>query len=101
MTPTVLSFALILLSVLWFVSARVFSIANRHSKDGIFQAPVWTLLFLVLIPLSSFFLGTMLFRARQSDDQPLRTIDYWAFAAAFAPLVFLGLVFLNPAVYQP
>jgi hypothetical protein len=80
---------------------RVFSNTNRRSKDGIFQAPVWTLLFLVNIPLSSFFLGAALLRARRSNDQPLKGIDYCAFAAALASFAFLGLVFLNVAVYQP
>jgi uncharacterized membrane protein len=98
-TPTVLSLALILFSALWFVSARIFYVANRHSKDGIFQAPIWTLLFLVLVPLSSFLLGTALFRARQSEDQPLSVIDYCALAAGLAPFVFLVFLFVNAAAH--
>jgi len=93
-SPTVLSGALITLSLAWFVSAYVFSVTNEQSKDGVFGAPVWALLLLALVPLSTFVLAPWLLRARRGDGQRLRAVDYFALSAAIAPFVFIGVLFL-------
>src|SRR5438477_11929236 len=93
-SPTVLSGTLIGFSVLWFASAYVFYLTNRQSKDGVFGAPVWALLFLTLVPLSTFLLAPLLLRARRVDGQRLKAIDYCALAAGVAPFAFVGALFL-------
>jgi hypothetical protein len=93
-SPTVLSSVLIAFSVLWFASAYVFYLTNRQSKDGVFGAPVWALLFLALVPLSTILLGPWLLRARRVDGQRLRAIDYCALVAGVAPFAFVGILFL-------
>jgi len=93
-SPTVLSSALIGFSALWFISAWVFHVTNRSSKDGVFGAPVWTLLLLVLIPLSTFLLAPWLFRARHAGGERLRPIDYCALVAGVAPFAFVGILVL-------
>jgi hypothetical protein len=90
----VLSSALIVFSAIWFVSAWVFNITNRGSKDGVFGAPVWALLFLTLVPLSTFLLAPWLLRARRSEGERLRAIDYCALAAGVAPFAFVGILVL-------
>jgi hypothetical protein len=85
-----LSGALIAFSALWFVSAYVFYLTNRSSKDGVFGAPVLALLFLTLIPLTTFLLAPWLVRARRADSQRLRAIDYCALTAGVAPFLFVG-----------
>jgi len=86
----VLSGTLIAFSALWFLSAYVFYLTNRSSKDGVFGAPVWALLFLTLIPLSTFLLAPKLVRARRVDVDRLRAIDYCALIAGVAPFLFVG-----------
>src|ERR1051326_8073946 len=88
-SASVLSSLLIAFSCLWFVSAWVYYVTNRHSKDGTFGAPVWVLLFLVLVPLSTLFLAPWLLLARRSVGQRLRAIDYCALAAGAAPFIFV------------
>jgi hypothetical protein len=93
-SPTVLSSVLIALSALWFVSAFIFHLTNRFSKDGVFGAPIWTLLFLTLVPLTTFLLVPWLLRARRIDGQRLKVIDYYALAAGLAPFAFVGILIL-------
>lgn len=93
-SPSVISGVLIALSVTWFVSAWVFYLTNRQSKDGVFGAPVWVLLLLVLVPGSTFLLVPSLFSARRSEGQHLRRIDYCALGAGIAPFAFLAALFL-------
>jgi hypothetical protein len=93
-SATVLSGTLIAFSALWFASAWVFYLTNRTSKDGVFGAPVWALLFLALVPLSTFLLAPWLVRARRGDGQRLRAVDYWALVAGAAPFVFVGVLVL-------
>ena len=98
--PTVLSSALIALSLVWFVAAYVFSITHDRSKDGVFGAPVFVLMMLVLVPLSTLFLAPWLFVARRVARQQLRAVDYFAFMAGIAPFIFVGvlclLLYLHP-----
>jgi uncharacterized membrane protein YhdT len=94
MPATVLSGGLIAVSLLWFASAWVFHVANLQSTDGIFDAPVWSLLVLLLGPLVSLVLGPWLVRARRVDGQRLRAVDYLALLAGVAPFVFVGVTFL-------
>ena len=93
-SATVLSSALIALSALWFVSAWVFHLTNRSSKDGVFGAPVSVLLFLVLIPLSTLFLAPWLLIARRSNSERLRPIDCCGLLAGVAPFIFVGILIL-------
>ena len=93
-SPTVLSSALIGFSSLWFVSAWVFHVSNRYSKDGVSGAPLWALLFLVLVPLSNFVLVPWLLKARRADCQQLRAFDYCALLAGVAPFAFVGVLIL-------
>lgn len=93
-SPTVLSSALITFSALWFISAYVFYLTNRESKDGVFGAPVWALFFLTFIPLSTFLLAPSLLRARRVDGQRLRGVDYCALMAGVAPFAFVAVLFL-------
>jgi hypothetical protein len=93
-SPTVLSGTLIAFSALWFLSAWIFYLTNRSSKDGVFDAPVWDLLFLTLIPLSTFLLAPWLVIARRVAGQHFRAIDYCALVAGIAPFVFVGVLFL-------
>ena len=93
-SPTVLSGTLIAFSALWFLSAYVFYLTNLNSKDGVFDAPVWALLFLTLIPLTTFLLAPRLVRARRVDGQRLRAIDYCALTAGVAPFLFVGALVL-------
>jgi hypothetical protein len=94
LSPTVLSAALLVLAALWFVSAWVFHVTNLHSKDGFFGAPVWALVLLVLVPLTSLVLAPCLVQERRSEGGRLHLVDYVALAAAVAPLVFVGALFL-------
>jgi hypothetical protein len=91
-SPTVFSIALIAFSILWFISAHVFYVSNRDSKDGFFNAPVWTLLFLLLIPAISFLIGPELLKARRVEGQQLSVIDYCGLGAGLAPFVYLSLL---------
>ena len=93
-SPTVLSSALIAFSIIWFASAYVFHVTNRGSKDGVSAAPLWTMLLLVLIPLSVLVVGPWLLRARRVDGQRLRPIDYFALVAGLAPVAILGSLFI-------
>lgn len=93
-SPTVLSSVLIAFAALWFVSAYVFYITNLGSKDGVSAAPLWTMLLLLLIPLSTLIVGPWLVRARRADSQLLGPIDYCALAAAFAPLAIVAALFI-------
>ena len=93
-SPTVLSSVLIAFAALWFVSAYVFYVTNLGSKDGVSAAPLWTMLLLVLIPLSTLIVGPWLVRARRADYQRLQPVDYYALAAAFAPLAITGALFI-------
>ena len=93
-SPSVLSGILIAFSALWFVSAYVFYLTNRNSKDGVFGAPVWDLLFVTLIPVIMLLLAPWLVIARRVAGQHLRAIDYWALTAGFAPFAFVGILFL-------
>lgn len=97
-SPTVLSSMLIAFSTVWFVSAYVFYLTNRNSKDGVFGAPIWALLFLTLIPLSTFLLAPWLLRARRGAGERLRAIDHCALVAGVAPFAFVGILFLIFAV---
>ena len=93
-SPTVLSSILIASSAVWFVSAWVFYLTNRSSMDGVFGAPVWALLFLTLVPLTTFLLAPWLVRARRSEGEHLRAVDYCALVAGTAPFVFVGVLVL-------
>jgi uncharacterized membrane protein YhdT len=93
-SPTVLSITLIAFSIVWFISAYVFQVTNRGSKDGVSAAPLWTMLLLVLIPLSVLVIGPWLVRARRVEDQRLQPIDYCALVAGFAPVAILGALFI-------
>src|SRR6185312_16079779 len=93
-SPTILSFALIAFAPLWFISARVFYVANKGSKDGISNAPLWTYMFLILIPVITFLIVPMLVKERQDESRRLQVIDYCGVAAGVAPFVFLVIVFL-------
>jgi len=93
-SPTVLSSVLIAFAALWFVSAYVFYVTNLGSKDGVSAAPLWTMLLLVLIPLSTLIVGPWLVRARRADYQRLQPVDYYALAAAFTPLTITGALFI-------
>ena len=93
-SPTVISSAMIAFSCLWVVSAWVFYVTNRHSKDGVFGAPVWALLFLVLVPLSTFVLAPCLVKARRTEEQRLKALDYCALLAGMAPFIFVGAILL-------
>jgi|SRR5580704_10915293 hypothetical protein len=93
-SPTVLSGAMIAFSVLWFGSALVYYLTNRDSKDGTSGAPVWSLLFLTLIPLTTFLLAPLLIRERRKEGQRLSAIDYCALIAGIAPFAFVSFVVL-------
>ena len=93
-SPTVLSSALIAFAALWFISAYVFYVTNLGSKDGVSAAPLWTMVLLVLIPLSTLIVGPWLVRARRVDGQRLLPVDYCALAAAFAPLAIMAALFI-------
>jgi hypothetical protein len=93
-SPTVLSSALIAFAALWFISAYVFYVTNLGSKDGVSAAPLWTMVLLVLIPLSTMIVGPWLVRARRIDGQRLLPVDYCALIAAFAPLAITGALFI-------
>jgi hypothetical protein len=93
-SPTVLSGALLAFSAIWFTSAWVFYLGNRSSKDGVFGAPVWSLLFLALVPLSTFLLAPLLINARRCHGERLRVVDYCALVAAAAPFAFVGFLLL-------
>lgn len=94
-SPTVLPSAMIALSVLWFAAAWMFYITNRNSKDGVFGAPAWTLVILLLIPLSTLVILTpCLLRARWEENERLRLFDHCGLGAAVSPLVFLGILIL-------
>ena len=98
-SPTVLPSAMIALSALWFISAWVFDVANRNSKDGVFGAPVWALGVLVLIPFSTLVILTpCLLRARWEGEGRLRLFDYCGLAVGLSPFLFvLILIVLNLA----
>ena len=88
-----LSSVLIAFSVIWFASACVFQVTNRDSKDGFSSAPLWTMLLLVLIPLSVLIVGPWLLKARRVDGQRLRWIDYCSLVFGFAPVaIWVALV---------
>ena len=93
-TPTVLSGALVVSGALWSVAAYVFQVTNRQAKDGVFGAPLWALVVLVLVPLSTVVLAPWLLRARHSAKQKLRHIDYLALAMGAAPFAFVGGIYL-------
>lgn len=93
-SPAVLSSILIASSTLWFVSAWVFYLTNRSSKDGVFGAPVWALLFLTLVPLTTLFLAPCLVSTRRSEGEHLRAVDYCALVAGTAPFVCVGVLVL-------
>jgi len=93
-SATVLSSALIVSAAVWFVSAWVFYLTNRSSKDGVFGAPVWALLFLVLVPLSACILAPLLVKVRRCHGERLRAVDYCALAAGVAPFAFVGVLLL-------
>jgi hypothetical protein len=93
-SPTMLSGTLIAFSALWFVSAYIFYLTNRSSKDGIFGAPVWDIVFVILFPLATLFLAPWLVIARRVAGQRLRAIDYCALTAGVAPFAFVGALFL-------
>jgi Kef-type K+ transport system membrane component KefB len=97
-TPAILSFAMIVSAPLWFVAAHVFYVANRDSKDGISNAPLWTYLFLILIPTSTFLLLPMLLKERQNEGRRLQVVDYCGVMAGIAPFAFLAIVFLSSLV---
>jgi hypothetical protein len=90
----VLSGTLIAFSALWFVSAFVFNLTNKDSKDGVFGAPVWDLLFITVIPFTALVFAPWLVVARRLAGQRLRAIDYCALTAGVAPLAFIGILFL-------
>jgi hypothetical protein len=92
--PTVLSGVLIACSALWFVAAWIFYLTNRTSKDGVFGALLWALLLLVLVPLSVFVLAPCLVKARRSDHQCLRALDYCELLAGIASFAFVGVLLL-------
>jgi len=81
-----MSGTLIVLSVLWMISALVFHHTNRRSHDGIFGAPVWTLLLLTEIPLITVLIVILLLRDRDNSGERVRGIDYCALLAALVPL---------------
>jgi hypothetical protein len=93
-SPTLLPSALIASSVVWFFSAWVFYLTNRSSKDGVFGAPVWALLFLVLVPLISCLLAPLLVKVRRCHGERLQVVDYCALAAGVAPFAFVALLLL-------
>jgi hypothetical protein len=93
-SATVLSGALIVSSAVWFVSAWVFYLTNRSSKDGVFGAPVWALLLLVLVPLSACILAPLLVKERRCHGERLRVVDYCALAAGVSPFAFVGILLL-------
>ncbi len=85
-----LSAALLVLAGLWFVSARVFHVANLDSKDGVFAAPVWSLGILLLVPVTSLVLAPSLVHERRVGGGKLHLIDYAALVAAVAPFLFVA-----------
>jgi hypothetical protein len=93
-SPTVLSTVLIASSVVWFFSAWVFYLTNQSSKDEVFGAPVWALLFLVLVPLSACLLAPLLVKVRRCHGERLRVVDYCALAAGVAPFAFVAVLLL-------
>jgi hypothetical protein len=88
--PTVISAALLIFAGVWFVSARIFHVANLHSKDGVFGAPVWSLGILFLVPLTSLVLGPCLVHERRTAWGKLHLVDYAALVAALAPFLFVA-----------
>lgn len=93
-SPTVISSALIVLSALWFVSAYVFYLANRQSKNGWSDAPVLAMLVLIVVPLLAPLFTFWLLAARHAERQRVRPVDYIAMAAAAAPFIFVGILWL-------
>jgi len=93
-SPTVLSSVLIAFAAIWYISAYVFYVTNLGSKDGVSAAPLWTMLLLVLVPLSTLIIGPWLIRARRVAGQHLRPVDICALVAAFMPLVISGVLFV-------
>lgn len=93
-SPTVISGAMIAFSCLWVVSAWVFYVSNQESSDGVFGAPLWALLFLLLVPMSNLMLAPCLVRARWTEQQRLKLLDYCALVGGAAIVVIVGAVFL-------
>jgi hypothetical protein len=89
-----LSGTLIGFSALWFVSACVFYLTSRSSKDGVFGAPVWALLLLILVPLSMLLLLPLLLKERRGVGERLKAADYCALVAGGVSIVFAGFLFL-------
>lgn len=95
LSPAVVPLAMIAFSGIWFMAAWVFSLTHERTKDEIFGAPVWVLLILTLVPLSSWFLlAPWLLIIRWRDDERLRPIDWFGLAAAIAPFAFIGVMLL-------
>src|SRR5437588_12414551 len=92
-SPIVLSAALIAFQVLWCASIFVFRVTNQSSKDGVSAAPLWTMLVLLLVPLSTIILGPWLVRARRVDGHRLHAVDYCALVVRLVPLAFVGILF--------
>ena len=93
-TPTVLSSALVVSGALWSVAAYAFQVTNRHSKDGVFGAPLWALVVLALVPLSTLVLAPWLVRARHTAKQRLGSFDCLALAVGAVPFVVVGGIYL-------
>jgi uncharacterized membrane protein len=93
-TPTVLSGALVVSGALWSVAAYVFQVTNRQSKDGVFGAPLWALVLVALVPLSTVVIAPLLLRARHRAKERLRPFDYLALAVGAAPFAFVGGIYL-------
>src|SRR5271154_3423048 len=93
-SPKCLSGMLFAFSALWFVSAYVFYLKNRSSKDGVFGAPVWDLMFVTIAPFTALWFGPWLIIARRGAGQRLRLIDYCALIAGLAPFSYVGILLL-------
>jgi uncharacterized membrane protein YhdT len=85
---------LIAFSVLWYISAYIFYLTNRNEKDGVFGAPVWDLLSVLLIPFITLLFAPWLVRARRIGGQRLHVIDYCALVAGFVPFLSIGVILL-------
>ena len=94
-SPTVLPSAMIALSALWFMSAWVFHVTNRNSKDGVIGVPVWALAVLILIPFTTLAILTpCLLRARWEGEERLRFFDYFGLVVGLSPFAFVLVVVL-------
>src|SRR5258708_2139073 len=72
---SVLSWASVLLSVLWFVAAWRFHVVNRTDKDGWSGASVTVLAALIVLPLLAMALLPFVWNGRRTAEHRLRVLD--------------------------